>query len=293
MTGPNSSNEDFGTEITAEHLDSLNFSSTNCNSQKILTSIASPSKTGHGPSFTAFSPTKGLDDLTSKQKAVGYRPYALDYDPALHYTNDNPRASGYRDGGPKEARLFRVALLKNDREVEHLHPVKITGIPPRTSEESVAKTCKEFGKVGNVYIPKNLKTLDAAKDFAIIRFEEKEAADRAIREMENKDVQLDSKSIVKVEPLHKHQPYFTMSTGSLGITNEAFDDGLRKKVEVPDQNIPLSSCLSRSGYPWGSKAELVILEPHGLKETIDMHALRIENLDFNTTDKEIKEAFDW
>jgi len=32
--------------------------------------------------------------------------------------------TGYRTGGPKEARLFRVALLGSKLEVDHLHPVK-------------------------------------------------------------------------------------------------------------------------------------------------------------------------
>lgn len=56
-----------------------------------------------------------------------------------------------------------------------------------------------------------------------------------------------------------------------------------KKFREFKQDIQLSECFARSGYPWGSKRELKILEPHAPRETLSMPGLRITNLNLMTT----------
>ena len=57
------------------------------------------------------------------------------------------------------------------------------------------------------------------------------------------------------------------------------------------QDISLADCMSRSGYPWGSKQELKLLEPHANKDTHRMHSIRLENLNVKTLPETLNTVF--
>jgi hypothetical protein len=92
---------------------------------------------------------------------------------------DDEVATGYRRGGPKEARLFRVALLAAKKEVDGLHPVRVSNIPEDLTEEQLAEEFSKYGAIGDIYIPRDLKRM-TARNFAILRFEKEEAAKKAL-----------------------------------------------------------------------------------------------------------------
>ena len=218
-------------------------------------------------------------------------PFGLDYDPTVS-TNDflsNP-ATGYREGGPKEARLFRVALLKSDREVDHLHPVKVKNIDPKIAQhhpEKLKEVFSQYGEVGDIYIPRNLKN-GHAYDFGIVRFTKRDAVDKLLTSS-NENI---SSLPLKLETLRPQSSFFSKNTGSLGICNEPVGD-IDRYVEkkVVEQDIKLSECLSRSGYPWGSRRELKVLEPHASKEVIYLHSLEVKNLPKDLNETELIEIF--
>eukprot|EP01033_Poteriospumella_lacustris_P003006 gene3006-2202_t len=62
-------------------------------------------------------------------------------------------------------------------------------------------------------------------------------------------------------------------------------------MPIPEQNIPLSSCLSRSGYPWGSVRELKFLAPHAPVEKLDGFALKVMNLPHHLTEEQLYHYF--
>lgn len=202
--------------------------------------------------------------------------------------------TGYRTGGPKEARLFRVALLAAKKDVEHLHPVKIRDIPADVREDQLAEELGRFGAVGDVYIPRDLAT-GRARDFAIVRFEKEEAARRALAQQ---TVQLKgSKKEASLDRVPKQWSTFTSNSGVNGITNEISDDMRQteflrdtRKVEFK-QDVTLAECFSRSGYPWGSKQELKILEPHAPKEVMSMPAIRLTGLHEGTSVDTLRQTF--
>ena len=238
-------------------------------------------------------------------------PFALDYNP---YHNVRP-ATGFRHGGPKEARLFRVSMLKSDRETEHLFPVKVINVPPNVKHHQLNDALKKYGTIGDVYIPiKNLgieysllqpirntfsvSDIDGERhvkvgNFGIVRFHDKESQINALYNADKDNIYIDGYKL----QIFPHEPQlntpFSMSTGSLGICNIPFDDGKKivTKSFVP-QDIKLSDCLSRNGYPWGSKRELKLLEPHAPKETMNYHSLKVSNLDKQLTEADIKEVFE-
>lgn len=194
-----------------------------------------------------------------------------------------------RRGGPKEARLKKVALLSKTKETDHLYPVKIANIPRTASSEMLIENLQEFGDIGDVYIPTNLKDGLAAADFAIVRFVNEKSANDALHADKIKSIK---GQCLSLSPLSKQKSSFTMGTGYLGITNEPFDDGKRYKAKGNcEQDISLDSCMSRSGYPWGSVRELKFLAPHSPPASMDMFTIKVLNLAKVTTPHTLREVF--
>ena len=81
-------------------------------------------------SFSGRQPSY-LPDRTKRAEC----PFALDGDSAAPDTN--PSSPGYRKGGPKESRLFRVALLSPQKDVDEMHPVKVHNIPRNASPQKI------------------------------------------------------------------------------------------------------------------------------------------------------------
>jgi len=212
---------------------------------------------------------------------------------------------GFRKGGPKEARLFRVALLASSKDVDHLHPVRVRNIPTKITEEALQEQFSKFGQVGDVYVPRNSKTREAIQAsgggaFAVVRFTSREAAQRALEIGQAALPQSQHERqarVLELEAVRKQESVFSSNSGAMGITNEVTDEmrkteTLRNSAKaVIKQNITLDQCLSRSGYPWGSKQELKILEPHAPREVMDMYSIKLEELDRTTTEAMLREAF--
>lgn len=129
-------------------------------------------------------------------------------------------------GGPKEARLRRIALLSKQKETEHMYPVKAENLPHTASSEALLNTFKTFGEVGDVYIPVDLKSRKPKKDFAVIRFTDKKAAEDVLQLSESSPDKL-TQSLglvaaaaaatggqIRLSPLKKQPSFFTNNTGS-------------------------------------------------------------------------------
>ena len=93
------------------------------------------------------------------------------------------------EGGQKQARLRRVAILKTDKETDHLFTVKVSNIDPKvTKPERLYDEFLRFGAIGDVYIPRNVNiNIPYNHDIAYVRFHEKSAADDMIRELGDKE----------------------------------------------------------------------------------------------------------
>ena len=225
-------------------------------------------------------------------------PFGLDYDDGTMYDNFDDsgsvlsnssswatlstsmksEATGYRTGGPKEARLHRVALLKSPHDTDHLHPIKVERIPRDASPEKLREEFSKFGEVESVYVPANLRcptAITPKKNFAVVRYRSPDAAQRALSP-ENRELVLSPDGRPSsVSELSKQRSSFSRGTGFLGICNEPCGER-PPHVGPPEQLISLSSCKSRNGYPWGSNRELKYLNPQPDKEVLDYHAIRIE-----------------
>lgn len=225
-------------------------------------------------------------------------PFGLDFD--RFELADDEVAQGYKVGGPKEFRLFRVALLKNDRENDHLFPVKVIGIPELIQEEELAEAFRQFGKVGNVYVPRDGLTRKSVAPFAVVRFIDKCDADRALIHGKlyiKSEFGGPEPYLLTIAPNPSQESTFTMNTGVHGMTNRIIDSMIATQeqndaaLECVTQNITLDECFSRSGNPWVSKRELKILEPHADREVMDMHTIKIENLNIYIHPNEIRSLF--
>lgn len=203
-------------------------------------------------------------------------PFALDIDGPQ--VDNGPDSPGFRSGGPKEARLKRVALLSLTKEVEHLHPVRIDNIPKTTKVENLRLEFSEFGEIGDVYIPTNLKDRTPAKDFAVIRFTDKKVAEKALSSPEKTANKTINGTMISVSPMAKQDSFFSNNTGRLGIANEICITHVPPKKEVVQQIISLASVRSRSGYPWGSVRELKYLNPKPSSDVIQYHSLKLLDL---------------
>ena len=213
------------------------------------------------PSISNLSFTSSSSSIYSPSRLNP--PFGLDFhkdNDQFEFDNDN-LSQGYRKGGPKEARLRKVALMSSTKEVEHLHPIKIKNIPESVSPETIKKEFEEFGKVEDIYIPIDPQRRKPIKDFAVIRFADKEAAEKALSFSNEKKKSIDGKELI-LSPLDKQNSFFSNGTGYHGISNEVIDDGSRAIVKKAfcEQDIPLSSCMARSGYPWTSLRELKVFK---------------------------------
>jgi hypothetical protein len=205
-------------------------------------------------------------------------PFALDFE---DYTLDGDDAStvssGYRKGGPKESRLHRVALLASTKEVDHMHSVKLSNLPKTASFEDLRAEFKDFGEIGDIYIPYNLKERAPAKDFAIIRFTEKKAADDVLSVTSDMSKSVKGNQLI-ASPVGRQSSFFSNNTGRLGIANEVCISNEPEKKPFPEQNLSLASVRARAGYPWGSVRELKYLNPKPTTDIWTMHSIKLTNL---------------
>ena len=110
-----------------------------------------------------------------------------------------------------------------------MYPVKAENIPHTASSEKLLDTFKTFGEVGDVYIPVDLKSRKPKKDFAVIRFTDKKAAEDALQLSESSPDKL-TQSLglglglaatatgdrqIRLSPLKKQPSFFTNNTGWL------------------------------------------------------------------------------
>jgi hypothetical protein len=230
--------------------------------------------------------------------------FGLDHElPSLD--NDIPDeevAKGYKKGGPKEARLFRVALLGAKKEIDHLFPVKVQGLPPMIKEEELKEYFAPFGEIGDIYCPRDGETRKLVAPFAIIRYESKSSADKCIFEsslvMKKLIFYPNDVFRIQMSPLSKQESIFGQNSGVHGITNEITDTMRETQIMIDNkkedvtQCITLDECFSRNGYPWGSKAELKILEEHAPIEVLQYYNILITNLHVMSSTEKIRQAFE-
>lgn len=203
-------------------------------------------------------------------------PFALDVEDERSVISQS--TTGFRKGGPKEARLHRVALLGSTKETEHLYPVKIENIPKTASTQSLLSEFSDFGDIGDVYIPTNLKDRKPAKDFAIIRFTDKKVAEAALSSPERTGSRIIDGHQLQVSPLSRQASFFSNNTGRLGIANEVTISHVPEKKPPCEQYISLASVRARAGYPWGSVRELKYLNPKPSSEVLEYHSIKLVDL---------------
>eukprot|EP01039_Chlorochromonas_danica_P000860 gene860-935_t len=264
-------------------------------------------------------------------------PFGRDED---HRLSSRPISQGYRQGGPKEARLKRTAFLSLEKDPSQLNnSVRIDHLPLQATPEKLKEVFHSYGPVQDVYIPMaDPRYHRPAADFAIIRFQSSDSVDRVLSEsassastspigfnhssfpsiiprttsltpttlqaaataaattptsttssVSNRSSPLNG---LLVSPVKKQASFFSGGTGYHGINNEPVEDGTYIRSSKPvKQDIALESCLSRSGYPWGSIRELKYLPPHIPEEARETFGVRIENLDHSITSKEMEDYF--
>jgi len=100
-----------------------------------------------------------------------------------------------------------------------MYPVKAENVPRTASSEALLDTFKSFGDVGDVYMPVDLKSRKPKKDFAVIRFTDKKAAEDVLQLSETNPDKL-TQSLgpmvgqIRLSPLNKQPSFFTNNTGS-------------------------------------------------------------------------------
>ena len=120
--------------------------------------IKEVSKTGPiTPKVGEFSVTKPCFGLDYEREEIGI----------------DEVARGYKVGGPKEARLFRVALLAAKKDTDHLYPVKVSGVHDMIKEEELYEVFGRFGSIGDVYVPRKGENRKLVAPFGIVRFIER------------------------------------------------------------------------------------------------------------------------
>lgn len=242
-------------------------------------------------SFTSTSPSINSPPSRFGHRSISPPPFGLD-EP---YGSGSSRAStastarstvsqGYRGGGPKEARLKRVAFLSMVKEVDHLYPIKVDKISKKMTAQQIADAMAPYGEVGDVYVPISHSTLEPTGGFAVVRFTSPDAVDTLLQEEANHVSHRIAGKEVHLAPVSPQRSFFTRGTGFHGICNKPVDDGTYiRGSPIPEQDIPLSSCMSRSGAPWGSVRELKLLTPHPPPEHSDGFGLKVLNLPHHLT----------
>lgn len=200
-------------------------------------------------------------------------PFALDFGGE----DDESNSPGFRTGGPKEARLKRVALLSKTKEIDHMHSVKIGNLPQKFSAENLLEEFSELGEIGDVYIPINLKDKKPAKDFAVIRFMDKKVAEASLSPGKTLSSKFNGTEVF-VSPVSKQESFFSNNTGRLGISNEVVISHVPPALPRIKQNISLAEARSRAGYPWGSVRELKYLNPKPSIDNLEYHSIKIVDL---------------
>eukprot|EP01031_Cornospumella_fuschlensis_P031192 gene31192-37699_t len=230
---------------------------------------------------------KSVSTFSTEGSWTSMPPFALDEDRQSLASRSSLQSRGYRDGGPKEARLHRVAFLSLEKDVSHLHPVKVQHLPPNTTPERLKRTFEsKIGDVQDVYVPLDAQRNKPVTDFAVIRFGSPESVQRALA---SPSEQLDG---LQVSPLSKQRSFFSGGTGYHGIHNEPVEDGTYVRGMGPvQQDISLNSCMSRSGYPWGSIRELKYLPPRIPSDARDTYALHLQSIPTHITAEEMQEYF--
>ena len=237
--------------------------------------------------FTPSSPsTRGSMGLSSRGSTRTGSPFALDdeFTTSTDLSRSSLASRGYRDGGPKEARLRRVAFLSKIKEIDHLFPMKVENIPDSTDEDQLREIFSEFGEIGDLYLPKDTKNIPLS-NFAIVRFTTSDAREKALLQKELIIPERSPKKQRKLSlsPLKPQPSFFSKGTGYHGICNIPIEDGYDRKPVQVQQDINLSSCRSRSGYPWGSVRELKFLAPHPPEDATFSYAIRLDDVPRDVT----------
>ena len=148
-----------------------------------------------------------------------------------------------------------------------------------------------FGEVGDVYIPTDYRSRSPARDFAIVRFVNREAASKVLDEFHegHKPVEVGREQL-HVHPVERQVRYFSAGTANLPITcdldHEVLEDlSVSSWISRPHAKLaqthhePLSDALmrmsltTRRGSPMPWPAEL-----DSKKEALEHHAIRLGNL---------------
>lgn len=237
--------------------------------------------------------------IESTRMSVLDPPFALDDDVGSVRTIQTERSSisqGFKKGGPKEARLFRTALLAPQRDVDHLHPVRVQPIPRTANHAELEKQLKSIAPdVDDIYIPRDYKSNKPKSDFAVLRFSSKKSAQDLLSKQESTiQHDIDEVSLV-ASPVSKQPIKFSKGTGYMGITNEAFDDGTRnfnEKVAIK-QDIEFENVLSRNGAPWSSQRELKFLGKKTTNLNVEeLFSIRIENIPTHVKPSDLRSIFE-
>ena len=182
-------------------------------------------------------------------------------------------------GGQKEARLRRVAILQTSKDVDLMFTVKVENINPKvTTAERLYDEFIKFGAIGDVYIPRNVNVnIPYSHTIAYIRFMHKDAAEAALEELASKEATLviDRQKITVKSP-EKPMPGFGRVPSFRCITLGAVEEPL--KEQKFEQAISLEQCMARNGAPWTSKSDLKRLEPHAPSHVNDLFGVRVTNL---------------
>ena len=142
-------------------------------------------------------------------------------------TTDGTVIGSPRKGGPKEARLYRRKLMTNANakvnfDVEHLFTIRLSGVSPEVPTNFIRSHFSQYGEIGDLYRPADLGRSIVPCQYIFIRYNTKEAAEKAIRQMDGR--YLYGKEIRVVMAIQNS--FFTQDTGYM--TNESLD----KKVVV-------------------------------------------------------------
>lgn len=242
-----------------------------------------PGKSPFEPSSSVDNPPFGLDDYTSWRKSP-------ERTEALKTLNQWGETGYPLEGGQKQARLRRVAILKSDKETDHLFTVKVMGIDPKvTKPERLYDEFLRFGSIGDVYIPTScFQEVPFSHDFAYVRFHDKAAADAMYEELRDTGVVIDRRKVTVCLP-EIPPPGFGKVASFRTMTAGAYEpEQVSQKFE---QYITLDQCMSRNGAPWTSKSDLRRLEPHAPKEYNDLFGIRIDNLHRSVDKDGLREVF--
>ena len=239
------------------------------------------------PSSSVNDPPYGLDD---------YQTWRLSPQrtQALTKLNQWGEQGFPLEGGQKQARLRRVAILKSDKETDHLFTVKVEGIDSKvTKPERLYDEFLRFGAIGDVYIPRNVNcNIPYSHDIAYVRFHEKSAADAMIAELgdkEGEEALIIDRNRVKISLPVIPKPGFGRVPSFRTMTADAYVEEVQ--TQKFEQAITLEQCMARNGAPWTSKSDLRRLEPHAPLEVNQMFGVRVDMLPREVGLDELREVF--